>query len=100
MRTVQFITRYNSGAYVTNTVHGERASCTAGARDAAEKLCSKLFGAAGWTLEHLGPGDVTCMDRWQASGEQFAPAVQARFVPLAPGLSYRARAQSSARAGA
>lgn len=40
---LQVRVRQSFGAYVTNLVHGKRASCTVCARSAVERLADKLF---------------------------------------------------------
>lgn len=45
-QVIHISTRYESGAYVTNTVQGKRASCTSCGREAAIRLARKVFGDA------------------------------------------------------
>jgi len=42
--SIDVAVRYQSGAYVTNTVQGQRVSCTHSAEEAARRLGTKLFG--------------------------------------------------------
>lgn len=44
---LDIVVSYRCGAYVTRTVRGQRASCTASAEDAAHLLARKLAGLAG-----------------------------------------------------
>jgi hypothetical protein len=44
---------YNAGAYVTQTVRGQRASSTGGARFAAQALAHKLFPGHGCAVREL-----------------------------------------------
>ncbi len=66
--TVQYIT----GAYHTNTVRGQRASCSHAEDEAARHLGAKLFGDQ---LDHveridLKPGDKPGMSRWLLVGRE------------------------------
>lgn len=56
--------RYKSGAYVTNTVNGQRASCTMSAEAAVMRLAEKLLGEA---YQELLRGNATGelgLQRW------------------------------------
>lgn len=66
--TVQYVT----GSYQTNTVRGQRASCSHAEDEAARHLGAKLFGDQ---LDHveridLKPGDKPGMSRWLIVGRE------------------------------
>lgn len=54
--------RASSGAYITATVFGRRASCTMSAHEAAARVAEKLYGAGATAVlhSHDGPGQ----SRW------------------------------------
>lgn len=45
-----FSVKYAGGAYTTQTVHGQRASCTHSALVAADSLARKLYPNQAWVL--------------------------------------------------
>lgn len=53
MQSFDILVRGGSGTYTTETRRGQRASCTAGPRQAAERLGSKVFGDAYLRVLHL-----------------------------------------------
>lgn len=59
--------KYVSGAYVTNTVKGRRASSTSSAESAARKLAEKLFGPIHGPVEETSEG-TQFVRRYRATG--------------------------------
>ena len=55
---VDCVVNFRSGDYVTNTVRGQRASCTSSAERAALALASKLFGAGEHQVKQVGGTNV------------------------------------------
>lgn len=58
--------KYTSGAYVTNTIRGQRASSTNSAEIAAAGLARKLFGDRLLGVELVGQADIAMVDRFLA----------------------------------
>lgn len=58
--------QYVSGAFVTNTIRGQRASSTTSAERAAHALAGKLFGDRLLCAELVGRADITMVDRFLA----------------------------------
>ncbi|MFY1053506.1 hypothetical protein ACOQNP_17960 [Ectopseudomonas khazarica] len=72
MQTLECTVKYYMGAYQTNTVRGQRASCSHSEDEAVRHLGVKLFGEQ---LDHveridLKPGDKPGMSRWQIVGRE------------------------------
>lgn len=72
MATFQCTVKYYMGAYQTNTVRGQRASCSHSEDEAVRHLGIKLFGEQ---LDHveridLKPSDQPGMSRWQIVGRE------------------------------
>ncbi|WP_373389025.1 hypothetical protein [Pseudomonas alcaligenes] len=72
MQTLECTVQYTTGAYQTNTVRGQRASCSHAEDEAARHLGAKLFGDQ---LDHveridLKPGDKPGMSRWLIVGRE------------------------------
>ena len=70
--SVECTVQYTTGAYQTNTVRGQRASCSHAEDEAARHLGAKLFGDQ---LDHveridLKPGDKPGMSRWLIVGRE------------------------------
>lgn len=70
MKTLECTVKYYMGAYQTNTVRSQRASCSHSEDEAVRHLGVKLFGEQ---LDHveridLKPGDQPGMSRWQIVG--------------------------------
>lgn len=81
--------KFTSGAYVTNTVHGRRASSTSSALQAAQSLAEKLYGAG---LAGVAEVEEGChyVRRFSARGSDLVrvgPATGRRMVPAAPGAT-------------
>ena len=53
VQTQDITVRSTGGTYLTSTVRGNKASCTSGDRQAAERLGQKLYGASLVTVEAL-----------------------------------------------
>lgn len=68
MRT-DITVRSANGTYQTNTVQGMRASCTAGDRQAAQRLGEKLYGASLLTVEPLPRGSDHNLTHWRLHAE-------------------------------
>lgn len=61
--------RYSVSAYVTNTVRGQRVSCTHSAEEAARRLGQKLFGTGFKRVEQLrSPSDSHVVTAWRLHG--------------------------------
>lgn len=72
MATLQCTVKYYMGAYQTNTVRGQRASCSHSEDEAVRHLGIKLFGER---LDHveridLKPGDQPGVSRWLIVGQE------------------------------
>lgn len=63
---VDIYVKYTSGAYVTNTVRGQRASSTSSAESAAAGLARKLFGDRLLGVELVGRAEISMVDRFLA----------------------------------
>lgn len=66
--TTDITVRYASGAYVTNTVKGERTSCTHSADEAARRLDRKLYGDGFERAEQIPDGATTAVSVWRLHG--------------------------------
>jgi hypothetical protein len=66
-KAVDVFVTYRSGAYVTNTVLGRRASSTCGPEFAARKLADKLFGENGGLVRDTSEG-TTFTRRYRCAG--------------------------------
>lgn len=64
---VTIFVKYVSGAYITNTLKGRRASSTSSAECAARKLADKLFGAVRGPVEETSEG-TQFVRRYRATG--------------------------------
>lgn len=71
------------GAYVTNTVHGRRASCTHSAEAAARRLADKLFLPAGGLRSGDNSGSAYEITD-TSEGTQFVRRFSARGVLQVP----------------
>jgi len=70
--SVECTVKYSAGAYQTNTVRSQRASCSHAEDEAVRHLGVKLFGEQ---LDHveridLKPGDQPGMSRWRIVGRE------------------------------
>ena len=63
--TVDVTVRSAGGTYLTNTVRGQKASCTAGEKQAAQRLGEKLYGASLVSVEPLPRGNDHGVTRWR-----------------------------------
>jgi len=70
--SVECTVQYTTGAYQTNTVRGQRASCSHAEDEAARHLGAKLFGDQLYHVERidLKPGDKPGMSRWLLVGRE------------------------------
>lgn len=69
VETQDIIVRSTGGTYLTSTVRGHKASCTAGEKQAAERLGEKLYGASLVTVEQLPRGNDHCVTYWRLHAE-------------------------------
>jgi hypothetical protein len=67
---VQVSVRFKSGAYVTNTVRGVRASSTDSARSAAQRFAEKYFGGRLRTVTEAPAGADHLVHRFLIEGTQ------------------------------
>ncbi|HEJ6187131.1 hypothetical protein [Pseudomonas sp. B111] len=72
MPTLECTVKYYMGAYQTNTVRSQRASCSHSEDEAVRHLGVKLFGEQ---LDHveridIKPGDKPGMSRWLIVGRE------------------------------
>lgn len=85
MTSIDISVREGLGTYQTNTVQKMRASCTAGARQTAERLGEKLFGLSLSDVKQVpfnGPRGTT---RWQLTAkEYFAWCWQSGLIDVGP----------------
>ncbi|WP_236233712.1 hypothetical protein [Pseudomonas tohonis] len=66
MGNLECTTRYYMGTYQTNTVRGQRASCSHSEKEAARHLGVKLFSEQLDHVERIDskPGDANGTNRW------------------------------------
>lgn len=66
MGNLECTTRYYMGTYQTNTVRGQRASCSHSEKEAARHLGVKLFGEQLDHVERIDskPADANGTNRW------------------------------------
>lgn len=69
VETQDITVRSTGGTYLTSTVRGQKASCTAGEKQAAERLGDKLYGASLVTVEPLPHGNTHGVTRWRLHAE-------------------------------
>lgn len=67
LEQTDIVVKYSAGAYTTNQVRGQRASCTSCARMAAENLGRKVYGKGFLRAEHLHDISAGC-ERWRLHG--------------------------------
>lgn len=58
VQTQDITVRASTGTYLTSSVQGMKASCTAGPKQAAERLAEKLFGPGPHTVRELNSKDL------------------------------------------
>lgn len=69
VQTQDITVRSTAGTYLTSTVRGNKASCTAGDKQAAERLGEKLYGASLVTVEPLPRGSDHNITHWRLHAE-------------------------------
>lgn len=69
VQTQDITVRSTGGTYLTSTVRGQKASCTAGEKQAAERLGEKLYGASLVTVEQLPRGSDHNTTHWRLHAE-------------------------------
>lgn len=70
LSTIDITVRNGMSAYITSTVHGQRASCSHSAAEAANRLGRKLYGAGFQRAELLrGAADHT-LTIWRLHGSE------------------------------
>lgn len=79
MRITEVTTKYTTGAYVTNTIRGQRGSSTSCSEQAVRRLADRLFPGKVRTVTLLGPGDSLLTDRWRIEADD----ADAETVPAA-----------------
>lgn len=68
VETLEITVRSAGGTYLTSTVRGQKASCTAGEKQAAQRLGEKLYGAKLFSVEALPGGSGHGVTRWRLAG--------------------------------
>lgn len=83
VQTTDVTVRSAGGTYQTNTVQGMRASCTAGDKNAAQRLGEKLYGASLVTVEPLPRGSDHTITHWRLHAEPvYAWAWQSGLIEI------------------
>lgn len=74
MATFECTVKYQMGAYQTNTVRGQRASCSHSEDEAVRHLGVKLFGDQFGHVERIdlkqGDSEATIAGRWRIVGRE------------------------------
>ncbi|WP_236212987.1 hypothetical protein [Metapseudomonas otitidis] len=72
MTSLECTTRYYMGTYQTNTVRGQRASCSHSEKEAVRHLGVKLFGEQFGHVARIDskPGDMKGSTRWLVVGRE------------------------------
>ncbi|OYY37067.1 hypothetical protein [Polaromonas sp. 35-63-35] len=110
VQTQDITVRSTGGTYQTNIVRGFNASCTAGEKQAAERLGEKLYGASLVTVEPLPRGSDHNITHWRLHAEpvhawawqsgliEFGREVPEGALSFATGMDRPLRARVSALA--